>query len=139
VTKIILSMNIHSHVNKRPRLVPIPSKVNQVNTIQFYLSKINFIYPPLRFGLPSGLFLFAFPTNIIYAFLFFIHLYYIPRLFHHPRLEHSNLSTSYKAPRYVFCSILTILHFSSAPCSKATSAYLPPLISETKFHAHTKP
>jgi hypothetical protein len=40
--------------------------------IPSYLSKIrfNFIYPPLRLGLPSGIFPSGFPANILHAFLF---------------------------------------------------------------------
>jgi hypothetical protein len=53
---------------------------------------------------------------------------------------------SYEAPHYAVFSNLPLLHlspvqirvFSSVPCSQTPSAYVPPLMSETKFHAQAK-
>jgi hypothetical protein len=44
----------------------------------------------LRLGLPSGLFPYGFPTNILYAFLFSPHSCYMPCPSHPPWLDHSN-------------------------------------------------
>jgi hypothetical protein len=67
---------------------------------------------------------------------------------HTSRLEYSNYaweSTNYEYPRYAVFSILPSLNLSSvqisslAPCSRTLSAYVPPSMSEIKFHTHTKP
>jgi hypothetical protein len=54
-------------------------------------------------------------------------------------------STSYEAPHYAVFSNLLSLHlslvqiFSSAPCFRTPSVYVPPLKSEPRFHTHREP
>jgi hypothetical protein len=52
-------------------MVPILSQINPVHTIPSYLRSILIFSTHLRLGLPSGLLPFGFPTNILYAFLFY--------------------------------------------------------------------
>jgi hypothetical protein len=68
---ILWNPNVHYHVHKSPPLVRILREIDPVHTIPSYFSKIHLtIVPHLLLGLPSGLFLSVFPTNILYAFLF---------------------------------------------------------------------
>jgi hypothetical protein len=63
---------VHYRVHKSPPLVFILSQIDPVHTTLSYLSKIHFnIVHPLHLGLPSDLCLSGFPTNILYAFVFF--------------------------------------------------------------------
>jgi hypothetical protein len=71
LSNILWNPKVHYRVHKSPPLVPILNQIDPVHTNQSYLPKSNFnIIPRIRLGLPSGLFPFGFPTNILYAFLF---------------------------------------------------------------------
>jgi hypothetical protein len=95
-------------------------------------------------GLCSGLFPYAFPTKILYAFLFSL----MRVIRHAHRLDNSDYiwrkSTSYEAPCHAIFSNLIPFHpswvqiSSSARCSPTASVSALPLMSETKFHTHTK-
>jgi hypothetical protein len=93
------------------------------------LRTIFILSTQLRLSLPSVLFPFGFPTNILYTFLF-PHSRYIPCPPYPPCLDRSNY-----AWRKVFSIILSFHLYSvpvlsSAPCSQILSVYVPPLISK---------
>jgi hypothetical protein len=66
---ILWNPKVYYRVHKSPQLIPILSQINSVHTNPSYLSEIHFNDIHLPLNLPSGLFPFGFPTNIIYAFL----------------------------------------------------------------------
>jgi hypothetical protein len=87
-----------------------------------------------HFGLPSGLYPFGLPTNNLYVFLLF-HSCYMARPSHLPRLVYSNYTW-----RRVQITKLFVMQFSSFSHQLIPlwSKYVPPLMSETKFHTHTE-
>jgi hypothetical protein len=128
-------------------MVPILSQVTQIRTMTSYFLKYFLIlFTHLRPSLLRGLFLSGFPMNILYAYLF-LHSCYMPCPSHPPQLDHSNYTR-----RRVQVRKLLVMKFSpisrdssffspiffSTPCSQTPSVYVPPLMSETKFHADTK-
>jgi hypothetical protein len=69
LSSILRNPKVHHRVHKSPPLVSILSQIDPVHTIPSYLKSILILPTHIRLGLPSGLFLSGFPTNIPYAFL----------------------------------------------------------------------
>jgi hypothetical protein len=67
---ILWNPKVHYRIHKSLPLVPILSQIDPVHTTPSHLSQILILSTHLRLGLPSGLFLSGFPTNILYAFIF---------------------------------------------------------------------
>jgi hypothetical protein len=86
---ILWSPKVHYSVHKSPPLIPILSQINPIYTTISHLSSFLILSAHLCLGLPSGLFHSSFPTNILPAFLIFLHSYYIPCPSHPPWLDHS--------------------------------------------------
>jgi hypothetical protein len=99
-------------------------------------------------GLPSGLFHSGFPTNNLYMFVFTPICATCPA--HIILRDLINViilakGKNHDAPRYAVFSALaspyssSVRMSSSAPCSQTSSVYIPPLMSEIKFHINIEP
>jgi hypothetical protein len=134
-------------LHKSPSLVLKQSQIDPVHTTPSYLSKINFniihrinvlVFVVVSFLLafPPKSYMQSSPPCMLYAppisFLTWSLKLYLAR------------SSSYEASHYEILSNIWSLHpssvqiFPSAPCSETPSVYVPPLMSETKFHTHTE-
>jgi hypothetical protein len=148
ISNILWNPKVHYRVRKSSPLVSTLSQINLFCTTLTYFSKIYFyINTHFRLRVPSGLIPSSFPINVLHAFLFCSHACCILYPFHHPWLFTLIIfgeERSYGAPHYAVFSNLLPFHpscvqiFCLAPCSQTPSVHVFPLMSETKFHTHTK-
>jgi hypothetical protein len=141
---VLQNPKVHYRVHKSPPFAPILNQMNPIQITSFYSSNIHFnIILHLRLGLSSGLFPSGFHTKILYAFLF------APkRATCSDHIIFLNLiiliifDEKYKLRSSSSCNFLpTSFHFSHLwfKCSQhPVFKYFLLLISETKFHTHTK-
>jgi hypothetical protein len=135
---ILCNPKFRYHLHNNPSLVPILSQMNSVYSTPSCLRPILILSSHLLEVFLGVAFL-LFPTKD-YELLF------LPYLLH--ALPISSLTYSYIWRKVMqllsMYSSLLPFHpssfqiFSSAPCSQTSSVSVLPLLSENKFHAHTK-
>jgi hypothetical protein len=70
IPNILQNPKVYYRIHKSPPQIPVLSQKNPIHTTPSYLSNIHINIIHLCLFLSSDLFLFGFPTNILYAFLF---------------------------------------------------------------------
>jgi hypothetical protein len=70
IPRLVWEPKVHYRIHKSQPLVPNLSQLHPVHTFQpYFLRYILILSSHLRLGLPSGLFLSHFPTEVLYTFL----------------------------------------------------------------------
>jgi hypothetical protein len=134
--------------SKSPQVVPTLSQISPDHTTASHLRHILILSYPLRLDLPTDHFHSGFSTKILYIFVFTpctLHALLISSSLSWLLNLYSTKGTIYEAPPYAIFPNLLSLHrssikiFFSAPSSQTPTVYVPPLMSETRLHTHTKP
>jgi hypothetical protein len=135
---ILWNPKLHYCVHKSP---PWARSIHSIPPHPISLRSILILFTHLCLGLPSGLFPFGFPTNILYALLFALsHATCPTQLILLDLIMLYILGEKYEFWSSPLCSFLQPSVTSSLFSPHIfLSTCVPPLKTETKFHTHTEP